>query len=95
MLGFLIAVAAGFATPYMEGPVGGPIVKALEGQIAVAHGEQRLITFMVALVIAAVCAALFASGTVFSIIIGAILGYFGTRIFTALRKVIEARPDSD
>ncbi|MEJ8560282.1 hypothetical protein QTO30_02870 [Yoonia sp. GPGPB17] len=91
MLGFLIAAAAGFLTPQLEGPVAGPIVKTLEGHFPIAANERRLIAFMVALLAAAILAAAFDSGSIFGITIGAIVGYFGTRIFEALKKVIEGR----
>jgi uncharacterized membrane protein YeaQ/YmgE (transglycosylase-associated protein family) len=94
MLGFLIAAAAGFLTPQIEGPVAAPIVKTLEGYFEVRTAEKRLIAFMVALLGAAIIAAAFDSGSVFGIIIGAILGYFGTRIFNVLKKVIEGRQDA-
>lgn len=95
MLGFLIAAAAGYLTPRLEGPVAGPVVKTLEGYFPVAANERRLIAFMIALIVAAVLAAAFDSGSLFGIIIGAILGYFGQRIFDVLKKIIEGRRDQD
>lgn len=95
MLGFLIAVAAGFLTPQLETPVAAPIKKALEQHMPVTPNETRLIAFMVALVAAAILSALMESGTTFGIIIGAILGYFGMRIYTVLRKVIEGRSPTE
>jgi len=93
MLGFLIAALAGFLTPQIEGPVAGPVIEALEKQFTVAPNEKRLIAFMVALVGAAVVATLLDSGTVFGIVLGAVLGYFAPRIFAVLKRVIEARSD--
>jgi hypothetical protein len=95
MLGFLVAALAGFLTPQLEGPVAGPIVKILEGFFTVEPHEKRLVAFMVALIAAAVCAALLDSGTTFGVVAGAILGYFGLRIFNKLKQVIEARTDAD
>ena len=95
MLGFLIAAAAGFLTPQLEGPVAGPVVKALEGYFPVAANERRLIAFMAALLGAAILAAAFNSGSLFGVILGAILGYFGTRIFDVLKKIIEGRRDAE
>ncbi|PJI91496.1 hypothetical protein BC777_0324 [Yoonia maricola] len=94
MLGFLIAAAAGFLTPQLEGPVAGPIAKALEGYFPIAAHERRVIAFMVALLAAAILAAAFDSGSVFGIIIGAILGYFGKRIFDVLKKAIDGKRDA-
>lgn len=95
MLGFLIAAAAGFLTPQLEGPIGGPVAKALEGYIPVTADEKRLITFMVALLGAVILSAALNTGSTLGIIVGAILGYFGTRIFTVLKKVIDGRTGAD
>jgi len=95
MLGFLIAAAAGYLTPQLEGTVAGPVKKALEGHFPVSATETRLIAFMVALLGAAVLCAAFNTGSVFGIIVGAILGYFGTRLFAVLKKIIDGRPKSD
>lgn len=95
MLGFLVAALAGFFTPQLEGPVAGPIVKFLETYFPVEPTEKRLIAFMVALIGAAICAVLLDSGTVFGVIAGAILGYFGLRLFNLLKRIIEARTDAD
>ncbi|MEO1639267.1 MAG: hypothetical protein AAFU41_08475 [Pseudomonadota bacterium] len=95
MLGFLVAVAAGFITPQIEGPVAGQIVKALEGSITIEANEKRLIAFMVALLAAAVIAALLDSGSVFGIIVGAILGYFGTRIVAKIKQVIDGQSKAE
>ena len=95
MLGWLIAAAAGFLTPQLEGPVAGPIVKALEGYFPIAANERRLIAFMAALLAAAILAAAFNSGSLFGVILGALLGYFGTRIFDVLMKIIEGRRDAE
>jgi hypothetical protein len=95
MLGFLVAALAGFFTPQLEGPVAGPIVKFLETYFPVEPTEKRLIAFMVALIGAAVGAVLLDSGTVLGVIAGAILGYFGLRLFNLLKRIIEARTDPD
>lgn len=95
MLGFLIAALLGFLTPQVEGPVAGPIVKALQGYFTIEPSETRLIVFMIMLLAAAICAALLASGTTFGVILGAILGYFGTRIFAVIKKVIDGRADAE
>lgn len=95
MLGFLVAALAGYFTPQLEGPVAGPVVKFLEGYFPVAPAEKRLIAFMSALIAAAICAALLDSGTTFGVIAGAVLGYFGTRIYDLVKRTIDARRDGD
>lgn len=95
MLGFIVAAIAGFFTPQIEGPVTKPLIKALEGTIKVEPSEVRAVSFMVALFGGAIVAALMDSGSTFGVILGAILGYFGARIYAALRRVIEGRRDAD
>ena len=95
MLGFLIAVGAGFLTPQLEGAVAKPIIATLKSYIPIQETETRVVAFMAALLIAAICAAIFNSGSIFGIVIGTILGYFGLRIYNALKKVIEGRTDAD
>lgn len=95
MLGFLVAAVAGFFTPQLEGSVAGPIAKFLEGYFPIDPHEKRLIAFMAALIAAAVAASLLDSGTSFGVIAGAILGYFGARIYKLLKRIIDARTDAD
>ncbi len=95
MLGFLIAVAAGYLTPHLEGPVARPIAKMLSEHIKLEPEETRLIAFMVALLAAVIIGALLSTGSTFGIIIGAILGYFGQRIFDVLKKTIDGRSDAE
>ena len=91
MLGFIIAAAAGFLTPQLEGPVGGPIVKMMEGHIPVEANEKRLIACMVAMLVAGIAAALLESGTPFWVIMGGVLGYFATRMVEAGKKYMDQR----
>ena len=91
MLGFIIAAVAGFLTPQLEGPVADPIAKAMQGHIKVEPTEKRLIAFMVAMLIAGIASALLNSGTTFWVILGGVLGYFGTRLFEAGKKAVDAR----
>jgi len=91
MLGFLIAVAAGFFTPLIGGPLVDPIVKALGNHITIEADERPLVAFMLALLAAGVASAILVSGTPFWIIAGGILGYFGSRIVEAVKKVMAER----
>ncbi len=95
MLGFLIAALAGFLTSQIEEPVAGPVVKFLEEFFKVEPVEKRLIAFMLMLLGAAVLAALLDSGSTFGVIFGAVLGYFGTRIYKVLMDIIQARSDRE
>lgn len=93
MLGFLIAIAAGAATPMAEGPIGRPVAQMMGDSIPIEDGELRLLTFMIVMIAAALVSALFGTGTAPGLAIGGALGYFGMRILRRLQRVIEARRD--
>lgn len=94
MLGFLIAIAAGFATPHLEAPVARPLAKMMEKHFTVEASEVRLIAFMVAMLAAGVVSALLHSGMTFWVILGGAIGYFGSRLIAAAREIIDARRNS-
>lgn len=85
MFGFLVALAAGFATPKLEEPLARPVARALAPHIPVQPNEMRLLAFMIALLIAVLVAGIFNSGSPLGLLVGAILGYFGRRIVAALQ----------
>jgi len=91
MLGFLAAIAAGFVTPQLDAPVARPLGKLLGKYFTLEATETRLLSFMVAMLIAGVVSVLLASGSTFWVIFGGIIGYFATRIITAIRDAMEAR----
>ena len=76
MLGFIIAVIAGFLTPHLEAPVGKPVAKAIEGFVELEAGETRLFSFIVAMLIAGVLCALFDTGSPLGVMLGGAIGYF-------------------
>jgi hypothetical protein len=94
MLGFLAAIGAGFATPYLEAPVARPIAKLMEKHITLEESEIRLIAFIVAMLAAGVVSALLDSGMTFWVILGGALGYFGSRLVGAGRAMMDARRDN-
>lgn len=91
MLGFIVAVVAGFLTPYAEAPLARPLVGLLEGRIRIEAGELRLVAFIIVMLLAGLAAVLLASGSTFWVMLGGTLGYFGTRIVAAIREAIDAR----
>lgn len=91
MIGFLIAVLAGFLTPYAEAPIGKPIAGLLEEHLRLEIGELRLVTFMTMMLLAGVASALFESGSTFWVILGGSIGYFLTRATAALQAAMEKR----
>lgn len=91
MLGFLIAAAAGYLTPQIADSLADPVIKAVARHITIEPGERRLVGFMLAMLAAGTAAVLLHSGTPFWVILGGVLGYFGTRIVAAVQKLINDR----
>lgn len=91
MLGFIVAVVAGFLTPYADPPLARPLARLLEGRITLVASEVRLIAFMLVMLGAGAAAVLLDSGSAFWVMVGGVLGYFGTRIVALLRDLIDKR----
>ncbi|MBI1418449.1 MAG: hypothetical protein GC146_14625 [Limimaricola sp.] len=94
MLGFIVALIAGFVTPYIEEPVARPVAQALSGAIKLESGEMRAFAFMLMALAAGLLATLLASGSAFWIAAGTVLGYFATRIVAAAKAAVDGRPRS-
>jgi len=91
MLGFIVAVVAGFLTPYAESPLARPLARMLDSRIPLVASEVRLIAFMLVMLGAGATAVLLDSGSAFWVMVGGVLGYFGTRIVALLRDLIDKR----
>lgn len=91
MLGFLVAIAAGFLTPYLDSAVSRPLARAVSGVMAIAPEETRLVSFMVAMLGAGVLANLLHSGSTFWVILGGVIGYFLTRLVEAAKLAMDQR----
>jgi hypothetical protein len=90
MFGFLIAAGLGFATPQIESLIA-PLLKGITPHIPVTDNEKRLVAFMVAMLAAGIASAILYSGSAFWIVTGGTLGYFGTRIVAAIKKLVAER----
>ena len=91
MLTFILAVIAGFATPYIEPALTKILQSRLTG-IAVKAGEYQIITFvllLIAVAIAAIVSGLMASA--FTVLCGGALGLFGVRLFKILRDLVDGQ----
>ena len=91
MLTFILAVIAGFATPYIE-PALTKILQSRLTDIAVKAGEYQIITFvllLIAVAIAAIVSGLMASA--FTVLCGGALGLFGVRLFKILRDLVDGQ----
>jgi hypothetical protein len=91
MLGFIVAVVAGWLAPAAEGPVARPLARALGPRLAVAESEMRALSLIIMMLAAGLAAEALDSGSPFWVILGGAIGFFGTRIVTALRDVIDGR----
>ena len=93
MLTFILAVIAGFATPYIE-PALTKILQPRLTDIPVKVGEYQTITFillLIAVAIAAIVSGLLASA--FTVLFGGALGLFGVRLFKILRNLVDGQSD--
>ena len=91
MLTFILAVIAGFATPYIE-PALTKILQPRLTDIPVKVGEYQTITFvllLIAVAIAAIVSGLLASA--FTVLFGGALGLFGVRLFKILRNLVDGQ----
>lgn len=91
MLGFVLAVVAGFLTPAAEDTLAKPVASALSSYILLEPGERRLLAFMLVMLIAGIAANLLDSGGPFWVILGGSVGYFATRLIAAARGAMDAR----
>jgi hypothetical protein len=92
MITFLIAIAAGFATPFFENLVGDRIVARLTKHLVVQPGEPTLISFVLSMLIAGLLVMAFVGGgSPFWFVLGGLLGVFGTRIVGLIRTKIAER----
>ena len=94
MWGFIIAIGLGFLTPQIETLIA-PLLKGITAHIPIVDTEKRLVAFIVAMLAAGIASATLYSGTAFWIMAGGTLGYFGTRIVAAIKKLIEERQSAE
>lgn len=80
MFGFLIAFAAGAATPMIESPLARRVAKAMGQHVEVRENEVPALAFMIAMIIAGVACSVFDAGSPLGLAVGGTLGYFGARL---------------
>jgi len=91
MLGFVVALLAGFLTPHIEVPLVRPLVRKIAPHLRIEETEVRMVSFAVMMLVAGLIAALLRSGGAFWVILGGVLGYFVLRLFEAGRLALEQR----
>ncbi|MBE0413011.1 hypothetical protein [Yoonia sp.] len=88
MLGFFVAVIAGYMTPQITEKLADPVIRTVARYITIAPAERPLVGWFLALLAAGVAAELLESGSPFWVVFGGVLGYFGKRIVAAAQKFI-------
>tara|TARA_B100000780_G_C20957945_1_gene382211 strand:- start:120 stop:482 length:363 start_codon:yes stop_codon:yes gene_type:complete len=91
VLTFILAIIAGFSTPYIE-PVLIKILQPRLTDVPVNEGEYQTITFvllLIAVATAAIVSGLLASA--FTVLFGGALGLFGMRLFKILRALVDGQ----
>jgi hypothetical protein len=91
MLPFILAVFAGFATPFVE-PALTKLVQPRLSDVPVHEGEYLTITFvllLIAVAILSIVSGVLASA--FTVLLGGALGLFGVRLFNVLRALVDGQ----
>ncbi|GGL67264.1 hypothetical protein [Wenxinia marina] len=95
MFAFILGLIAGFVTPHLDEPVARPLARGVAKEIPVEPNEVRLVSFMAALLAAALIAEIFDSEALVGLTFGAVLGYFATRLVAAVRRAMDTRGSID
>ncbi|MEM1301387.1 MAG: hypothetical protein AAGH17_02295 [Pseudomonadota bacterium] len=89
MLAFILAIAAGYATPHAEPQVKKFVNDMTMDDVAMDAGDSRALTFILLMLAVTVLQVLAQSDiSAFVIIAGGGLGLFGTRIVAAIRNKV-------
>ena len=91
MLPFILAVLAGFATPFVE-PALTKLVQPRLSDVPVHEGEYLTITFvllLIAVTILSIVSGVLASA--FTVLLGGALGLFGVRLFSVLKALVDGQ----
>lgn len=89
MLGFIIALIAGFATPWLETPLARPLARAMKPVVPVQEKEIVALSFILAMLIGALLCAIFSTGTPFWFILGGALGLGLMRLVAAAKAALD------
>ena len=93
MLGFLLAIAAGAATPKIEDIAARPLARLLETNVEVFDDELPVLAFMIGMFCVAILSTIFSNGSALALIIGGVLGYFGLRLVRWGQRMVEGADD--
>lgn len=91
MWGFIVAIIGGLVVAPAEDLLAKPVARLIAPVAKVEDSEMRALSLAIVLLIVGIIAELIHSGTPFWVILGAILGLFGQRLYTWTRGAIEKR----
>lgn len=91
MLGFLIAIVAGFLVPKADDSLSRPFAEAVRNVVKVEEREIRLTSFIIVMLLASVLCALLDTGSAMGVLLGGALGYFGPRLSAAAGSAFDAK----
>lgn len=87
LLSFLLGLLAGYAEPYAEPHVKKAVEDVFDLSIPVEKSEFDMLTLLLLLGAAGLLAALLSSAMLWPLLVGAVLGLFGKRLYAALTEV--------
>lgn len=91
MWGFIVAIIGGLLVAPAEDLLAKPVARILAPVVKVEDAEMRALSLAIVLLIVGIIAAVIDSGSPFWVILGAILGLFGQRLYAWGRGAIEKR----
>ena len=89
MFAFIIAIAAGFATPYARPFIEKGLQNVVLEELKFDSEDMRMISFIAMMLVAAILFAIMGHGSALGLIIGGTLGVFGNQIIAATKSLIE------
>ena len=89
MLAFILAVIGGFASRFVQEPLVGSLEKVLLDKIDIKTEDALALSYAVCLLLVALIVLLVGSSVpAFALLLGGLLGLFGTEIVAAIRKQV-------
>lgn len=87
MLGFILALGAGFLTPHVQDPLARPVAKAIKGLVDIPDNELSALSFILTMTVAGFVTWLIGTDTSpFWFMAGGALGFVVVRLVAGLSK---------
>lgn len=91
MWGFIVAIIGGLLVAPAEEVLAKPFARLIAPVVKIEENEMRALSFALVLLIVGIIVELIHSGKPFWVILGAVIGLFGQRIFTWGRGQFDKR----